>query len=215
MPGQMTVPTIWVAPVRSHCMPMTISWLAAGDAPPKTPLEATRRASRRITKRCMSVLLSSRSSVREWPDAEVVPDIPPQAIQPLGRDREEDDDEGAEHHEAEVGNEVEHGLRCEKEAAKGLHAEADDDGQERDEDRPQHRAQDRPEPADDDHGEVVDGHVDLELLVVGDPEEIGVEDAGDARVEGRDREGEELVAEDVDADDLGRDVLVADGDEGA
>jgi len=41
-------------------------------------------------------------------------------------------------------------------------------------------------------------------------EEVRVEHAGDAGVERRDREGQQLVAEDVDADDLGRDVLVAD-----
>ena len=76
-------------------------------------------------------------------------------------------------------------------------------------------AQHRAEPADDDHGQVVDGHADLELLVVGDAEVVGVEHAGDPGVERRDGEGQQLVAEDVDADDLGGDVLVADGDEGA
>src|ERR1051326_7053951 len=47
-------------------------------------------------------------------------------------------------------------------------------------------------PADDDHREVVDRDVDLELLVVRDAEEVGVEHARRARVERRDREGEEL-----------------------
>jgi hypothetical protein len=53
----------------------------------------------------MVALLSSRTSVREWPDAEGVPDIPAQTVQPLRLDDEEEDDEGAEYHEAEVGNE--------------------------------------------------------------------------------------------------------------
>src|SRR5581483_7763401 len=79
----------------------------------------------------------------------------------------------------------------------------------------QDRAQDRAEAADDDHGEVVDGDDDLERLVVGDAEIVGVEHAAHARVERGDREGEQLVAEDVDAYDLGSDVLIANGDEGA
>src|SRR5262249_12454265 len=70
-------------------------------------------------------------------------------------------------------------------------------------------------PADDDHGEVIDRDANLELLVVGDAEIVGVEHAGDARVERRDREREQLVAEDVDADDFRRGVVVAHGDEGA
>src|SRR5262249_61905922 len=77
------------------------------------------------------------------------------------------------------------------------------------------RAPPRPEPADDDHGQVVDRDVDLKLLVVGDAEIVSVEDPSDAGVERRDRERDQLVAEDVDADELGGDVMVADGDEGA
>src|SRR5215470_19227758 len=208
MPGQRIVPTIWVAPVRSHCTPMTISpldWANDGAA-----VRPTARVSA-VTKdrTClMSVLLSSRSSVRERPDAEVVADVPPQPVQPLGLHDEEEDDEGAEHHEAEVGNQVQHGLGREEEAPERLHRIAYRDGQERDEDGAEDRAQDGPQASDDDHGEVVDGHADLELLVVGDAEIVRVEDARDARVEGGDGEGQELVAEDVDADDLRRDVLV-------
>src|SRR5262245_32248578 len=161
----------------------------------------------------MDVLLSSRTSVRERPDAKVVADVPPQPVQPFGLHDEEEDDEGAEHHEAEVGNEVEDGLRREEEAAERLHRVADPDGQERDEDGAEDRAQDGAQAPDDDHGEVVDGDADLELLVVGDAEVVRVEDAGDAGVEGGDGERQELVAENVDPDDLRCDVLVADGDE--
>ena len=103
----------------------------------------------------------------------------------------------------------------EEHAAERLHGIADQDRQKRDEDRAEDRAEHRAEPADDDHRQVVDRHADLELLVVRDPEEVGVEHAGDAGVERRDGEGEQFVAEDVDADDLGRDVVVANGDEGA
>src|SRR5437016_7215262 len=105
---------------------------ASRPLPPSTSANA-------IARTClMSVLLSSRTSVREWPDPEIVADIPPQAVQPLGLDDEEEDDEGAEHHEAEVGDEVEHGLGGEEDATERLHGEADDDGKEGDEDGAQH-----------------------------------------------------------------------------
>src|SRR5437764_13593128 len=154
-------------------------------------------------------------SVRERPDTEVAADVPPQAVQAFGLHDEEEDDEGAEQHEAEIRNQVQDGLRLEEDSAERLHGVADHDGQQGDDDGPEDRAQHGAEPADDEHGQVVDGDADLELLVVGDTEEVRVEHAGDAGVERRDREGQQLVAEDVDADDLGRDVLVADGDEGA
>src|SRR6185295_19888973 len=122
----------------------------------------------------MRMLLSSRTSVREWPDAEVIPDVPPQAVQAVRLHDQEEDDQGAEHHEAEVGDEVEHDLLGQEYAAEGLHAQADHDGQEGNEDGPEDGPEDGAEPADDDHGEVVDRHSDLELLVVGDAEEVGV-----------------------------------------
>src|SRR5215471_8259159 len=62
MPGQMTVPTIWVGPVRSHCMPMTISLLDwASEGPPaQRAAPATSTSATKMTERClMSVLLSS------------------------------------------------------------------------------------------------------------------------------------------------------------
>src|SRR5262249_49526959 len=136
-----------------------------------------------------------------------------EAMQSGGRDEEEEDDESPEHHGGGVGEEVEHGRGSEEDAAEGLHGVADADGEEGDEDGPEHGAEHGAEPADDDHGEVVDGDADLELLVVGDAEGGGVEDSRHPRVEGGDGEGEELVAEDVDADDLRGDVLVADRDE--
>src|SRR5262249_42190610 len=113
------------------------------------------------------------------------------------------------------GEGFENGWGREEETAEGLQGVGEAEGEEGDEDGPEHRAEQGAEPADDDHGEVVDGDADLELLVVGDAEVVGVEDPRHPCVEGRDGEGEELVAEDVDADDLRGDVLVADGDEGA
>src|SRR5712664_3846227 len=196
---------------------MTISffaWAWDGTAVSKLPAPSISAVTR--TRNClMHALLSSRTSVRERPDTEIVADVPPQAVQPIRLDDQEHDDERAEQHQAEVGDEVEHGLRGEEDPAEGLHRVADGDGEQGDEDGPEDRAQHGAEPADDDHGQVVDGDRDLELLVVGDAEEVRVEDAGDARVEGRDGEGQELVPEDVDADQLGGDVVVPDGDEGA
>src|SRR5207245_1211135 len=52
---------------------------------------------------------------------------------------------------------------------------ADDNRQEGHEDRAEDRPQDGAEPADDDHRQVVDRDADLELLVVGDAEEVRVE----------------------------------------
>src|SRR6266481_4152753 len=163
----------------------------------------------------MSVLLSSRTSVREWPDPEVVPDVPPQAVEALRLHDQEEDDQGAEEHDTEIRDKVQHGLRLEEHAAEGLHQPPDHDRQERDEEGPEDRALDRPKPPDDDHGQVVDRHPELELLVVRDPEEVGIHHAGHPSVKGRDGERQELVAKDVDPDDLGRDVLVADSDEGS
>src|SRR5262245_38192879 len=85
----------------------------------------------------MNALLFMRISVSERPDTEVAADVPPQAVQPLGLHDQEEDDEGAKHHEAEVGDQVEHGLLREKDAAEGLHAVADDDRQQGDEDGPE------------------------------------------------------------------------------
>src|SRR5215510_2428688 len=163
----------------------------------------------------MNTLLLMRISVGERPDPEIASDIPPQTIQPLGLHDQEEDDESAEQHEAEVGDEVQHGLLREEDAAEGLHGVADDDREQGDEDGAEDRAEHGAEPADDDHRQVVDRDADLELLVVRDTEEVRVQHAGDSGIERRDGEGQELVAKDVDADDLGGDVLVAYGDEGA
>src|SRR5882762_10253790 len=154
-------------------------------------------------------------SVRERPDTEIVADITPQAVQPIRLDDQEQDDERAEQHETEVGDQVEHGLRGEEDPAEGLHRVTDANGEQGDEDGPEDRAQHRAEPTDDDHGQVVDGDRDLELLVVGDAEKVRVQDPGDPGIEGRDGERQQLVTEDVDADQLGGDVMVADGDERA
>src|SRR5436305_13720659 len=162
------------------------------------------------------MMLSSLAySVREWPDTEVAPDVAPQAVQPLGLQHGEHDEEGAEQGKAQRGNQVAYGRVREQHAAERLHDVADHDGQQRYEECPEDRPQDGAEPADDDHRQVVDRHADLELLVVRDAEVVGIQHARHPGIERRDGECQQLVAENVDADDLGRDVVVADGDERA
>src|ERR1700674_6036481 len=113
-------------------MPMTISpldWACDGAGAANPP---ARTSDVTMARNClMRMLLSSRTSVREWPDAEVVPDIPPQSVQALGLDDEKEDDQGAEHHEAEVGNEVENGLGIETQPAEDFGRVADRDGEQR------------------------------------------------------------------------------------
>src|SRR5260370_9984634 len=69
----------------------------------------------------MSVLLSSRTSVREWPDPEVVPDVPPQAVEALRLPDHEEDDQGAEEHGTEIGDEGEDGPGGEEQPPQHLH----------------------------------------------------------------------------------------------
>src|SRR5262249_56142226 len=104
------------------------------------------------------------------------------------------------------------GRGVQKRAAEGLEDGGDCDGQHGKEDGAEDAPEPRAETADDDHCQIVDGDDDLERLVVGDAEIVGVEDAAHAGVEGGDGKGQQLVAENVDSDDLGRDILIAAGD---
>src|SRR4029078_8398099 len=108
-------------------MPMTISplncWARAGPAVSTLPA-TTNSAVARARTCLMGALPPSRPSVREWPDTEIAPDVPPQPVQPLGLHDEEEDDEGAEQHEAEVGDQVEDRLLGEEDAAERLHGVA-------------------------------------------------------------------------------------------
>src|SRR5689334_15864350 len=141
--------------------------------------------------------------VGKGPNPEVTPDIPPQPIEPLGLDDQKEDDQAAEHRETGAGNDVRQLRLAEDQRTRSFQEKTQYDRQQRDEYRAKNRAQNRAQPADDDHGEEVDRDVELELLVVGDAEIVGVEHPADAGVERRDGEGEQLVAVDVDADDLG------------
>src|SRR5262245_705477 len=108
-----------------------------------TPIRIAVRTVRHLRIRVFSFLAYS---VREGPDAEVTPDITPQAVQPLGLDDEEGDDEGAEQRETERGYQVEHGGLRKEDAAERLHGVADEDGQQGDEDGAEDRAQHGAEP---------------------------------------------------------------------
>src|SRR3990172_1487999 len=168
----MLTPTVCVAPVRSHSHAMTISWLAlAGRTRPA--VAATTSIVPSSTAKPLRIASSFQwVSVRERPDPEVVPDVAPQPVQPIRLDDEEEDDQAAEQDQAEVRDDVEHRGRGEDEAAERLHGVADQDRQQRHEDRAEDRTEDRAEPADDDHRQVVDRRHDLELLVVRDAEVV-------------------------------------------
>src|ERR1700724_46700 len=105
------MPTIWVGPVRSHCVPIRTSPFvgsAAFAATPKTLAEPMASPSIVRVKFLISVppFLSS-GLVREWPNAKVITDVAPQPVQPLGLDDQEKDDQGAEHDQPQIRNEVE------------------------------------------------------------------------------------------------------------
>ena len=117
------------------------------------------------------------------PDPEVVADVPPQSIEPLRLDDEEEDDQRAEQDQAEIRDDVQHRGGREQDAAEGLHRVADQDREQRDEDRAEDGAEHGTQSPDDDHGQIVDGRADLVLLVVRHPEVVGVEDPGHAGVE--------------------------------
>src|SRR5260370_38235784 len=69
----------------------------------------------------MSVLLSSRTSVREWPDPEVVPDVPPQAAEARPLHDQEGDDPGAEEQDTEVRGKGQDGPPLVEHAGDGVH----------------------------------------------------------------------------------------------
>src|SRR5215472_10408783 len=199
-----------------------MSFLSGAAMPPAVhaaPIAAaTASANVRDVKRFMRILpccVVSVVLVRERPYSEITEDIAPQPVETFRLERQEQYDQRAKYHQAQIGNDIcKVGLRQEQ-AAKSFEKPACGNWQQGDEDGAKNRAQHRAEPADDDHGQVVDRDVDLKLFVVGDAEIVSVENASDTGVERRDRERNQLVAEDVDADEFGGDVVVADGDEGA
>src|SRR4029453_2970518 len=119
-------------------MPMTMSlfawaWEGAGAARPPARAMAVTMASICLMRFVPFLSYLSPRMAR----CGIVPGVPPQTVQALGLDNEKEDDEGAEQHEAEVGDEIEHRLGSEEETAERLHGVADHDGQQGDEGGPE------------------------------------------------------------------------------
>src|SRR3990172_4925308 len=115
----MLTPTVCVAPVRSHSHAITTSWLApAGPTSPATSISPIANAD---TIFISPSLGCPAPSVRERPDPEVIPDVPPQPVQPLRLHDQEEDDQRAEQDQAQVRDDVEHRGLAEDQAAEPLH----------------------------------------------------------------------------------------------
>src|SRR5262245_43575607 len=110
---------------------MTMSffaWAWDGAVVSRLPI-ATAAAMARARNCLMRFSPSSRTSVRERPDTKVAADVPPEAVQPLGLQHEEHDDERAEQRETEGGDQVVDRRLREEDRPERLHRVADDDGQ--------------------------------------------------------------------------------------
>src|SRR5438876_11521652 len=145
--------------------------------------------------------------VREWPDPEVISNVAPQPVQPFRLDHQEKDDQDAEQGQPQIWYRVLQVLLREEQPTVILEEPARQNRQKGNEDGAENRAEDRAEPADDHHRQIVDRHDQLKLLVIGDSKVVGIEYAGYPGIERRDRERPQFIAENVDADDLGGDVL--------
>src|SRR5204862_3085042 len=117
------------------------------------------------------------------PDAEVIADVAPQPVKPLRFDDQKEDDQPAEQDQPQIGYRIQQVALREEEPAVILEKPARQDRQQGHENSAEDRAEDRDEPADDDHRQVIDRDGQLELLIIGDAQIIGVEHAGDPGVE--------------------------------
>src|SRR6516164_9990738 len=199
-------------------MTTSLSWAMAGPSmrpmrPREKLIPSLTRFDMCFSSVCVHVFWSIL--VRERPDSKIIADVAPEAVEPLRLYHQEKDDQETEDDQSHARGHRRKRRRVPEIAAEGFDDDADGDRQHGDEDGTEDAAEHRAEAADDDHRQIVDGDDDLERLVVGDAEIVGVEDAAHAGVERGDGKGQELVAENVDADDFGGDILVADGDEGA
>jgi hypothetical protein len=134
----------------------------------------------------------------------LLPDLP-QARQPVRFDDQEEDDQRAGDHEGEMFDR----RRADRQAEK-VGQRAQDDRQNMDKRRAHEGADERAQAADDDHEQQQEALVDVEGLGLGraEPQEHHHR-AGDAGVERRHGEGEELGVEQADAHQLRGDVHVA------
>src|ERR1043166_9986013 len=174
MPERRTrnTPTVWVAPVRSHCRPNTSSLSCAPALPVMRATVLAAIAAMRQFE-LLDIALSPlgcsccSNSIREWPGTEVVADVAPQPVETLRLDHQKENDEAAENDQPGAGNDAGKLAGAKKHASQRLHDPADRDWQHRHENSPEYGAEHRAEPADDDHGEIIYRHADLERLVVG------------------------------------------------
>src|SRR5947209_602112 len=101
-PGHRFTPTICVAPVRSHCSPITSSFCCAGarSTVQTTPAETAASANVPVVIRFTAILPRCCTSIRKRPDPKVGHDVAPQPVEPLRLECQEYDDQRAEHHQA-------------------------------------------------------------------------------------------------------------------
>src|SRR3989442_6432591 len=121
---------------------MTMSalpWAAAGVTGASAAATTASTAIRAIRDLRIRCLPSSRTSVRERPDAEVAADVAPEPVQSLRLQHQEHDDERAEQREPEGPDQVVHRRLREEDGPERLHGVADDDRQQRHEGRPEDR----------------------------------------------------------------------------
>src|SRR5918992_3251361 len=207
-----STPSLIVVPSK----PGTFSSDAASPESPESPSSsaappqpASRSASSATSHRTLFML--SPSSVGERPCLEVGLQTEPHGGQPTRLEHQEQDDqqaedglvEGEHRDEAVVGRRGGH-------ARDRVRVVLDHGREAAEEQRAEHGAEDRPDAADDDDRDVLDRE-EQRPLVRGDVLLVGaVERAAERREAARYREGGDLVAAELDTDDLGRDVAVAD-----
>src|SRR5215831_16789362 len=147
----MPAPLTCVGPVRSHMPPITTCFCCAVTVPTKhSPAVAPAATPITTPHMRLIVLLPCCSElIREWPEPEVISDIAPQPVQPFGLDHQEENDQGAEQDQPQIGDRVLQVLLREQQPAVILKKPAGQDRQQGNEDGAENRAENRAEPADD------------------------------------------------------------------
>src|SRR5437764_14665223 len=103
MPGHRMMPTSCVAPVRSHCSPITSSFCCAGarSASEIRLAEAAASAKVPVAIRFMAIFPRYCRSIRKWPDPKVGDYVAPQPAEPFRLECQEYDDQGTKHDQAQ------------------------------------------------------------------------------------------------------------------
>src|SRR5260370_4527401 len=103
--------TSGVAPVRWHCSPITMSFLSGAAMPPAVHAAPIAAASANVpaVNRFMCILpccVVSVASVRERPYSEIAEDIAPQPVKTFRLERQEQYDQRAKYHQAQIGDHI-------------------------------------------------------------------------------------------------------------